>query len=188
MKIATFNINNINKGLAISSVGCAPPSPSSVFRSSTDSELPQTARWRKRAMAWPGAVRSRGMESLSSLAIGRPFHRHSRRPDVLSLDPHCGSQVRGANRPLDSERFRSAPRTYWPLRGRLTQNGKRAPHVRHETARVHPPSQRRGSGVAARGTRAAGRRDAAHLGPIRESLKKDSLWAPRSKRSTDHGR
>ena len=51
MKIATFNINNINKGLAISSVGCAPPSPSSVFRSSTDSELPQTARWRKRAMA-----------------------------------------------------------------------------------------------------------------------------------------
>src|SRR5689334_6551866 len=36
-----------------------------------------------------------------------------------------------------------------------------SPHVRHEAARVHHAPRRRG-GLAARGTRAAGRADAAH--------------------------
>ena len=78
-----------------------------------------------------------------------------------------GWQHRRGQAALDSERFRSDPRTYWPARGRLNVGptgsaGRcrghywwrlpdgRKPHVRHETARFHHTSRRRG-GVAARG-------------------------------------
>src|SRR5262249_56292073 len=80
----------------------------------------------------------------------------------------------GAGHRLDSERFRTGPRTFRPLYGRLTvrQTERQSslvigapvatpddrggtPHVRHDTARVQHAGRRRGGCVAARGAGAA---------------------------------
>src|SRR6266700_973342 len=92
---------------------------------------------------------------------------------TLEPGPQVGKALRGLDAQIDSEQFRSTPRTCQTFRGRLrvlkierigpcrllvhlglTQSERRRTDVRHEAVRVHPAPWRRGGLPAARGARA----------------------------------
>jgi hypothetical protein len=101
-----------------------------------------------------------------------------------SIDPQRTSTRSRANSShLDSERFRSAPRTPDPYIGMLDmrQTGRRTgvacwydrrrhrgmgPHVRQEASRIHHAARRRGGGLASRSAGGAGSVSTAILGRL----------------------